>query len=231
MEKSLGLERFMHVLKVISARSIWLFPLTDLNPQGKAINTDLIEWLKKTYHFQKFPSSEFDFDKDTKTLSFSGGKFRTTYDGKEQHIAVGLSIYNDGVVVNTESSTRNNDKFLDETLRAVAKDFDLVYPENIRRKLYYSEMDVRLDRPIKLLNPKLEQLANQISELREGPTVNFEFSGVSFLPEPSAQAMTLGIAIERKINSEWSENRYWTRAPLQTDAHVKLLKEFEALLV
>jgi hypothetical protein len=220
----------MRVLKVIAARSIWLFPITDLNPRGKAVDIDLIEWLKKTYQFQKFPSSAFDFDKDTKTLSFLGGRFKTVHDGKEEYIAIGLSIYNDGLVVNTESSTEEGDRFLDQTLRAVAKEFDLIYPENVRRKFYYNEMDIRLDRPIKLLNPKLEQLAKLISELRKGPTVTFEFSGVSFLSEPAAQSTTLGVVIERKVGTEWSENRYWTRAPLETASHIKLLENLEAIL-
>ncbi len=222
----------MQVLKVITARSIWIFPISYLNPQGKAIDIDLIEWLKKTYRFQKYPSSAFDLDKDTQTLNFSGGKFKAEDKdiGKEQYFAVGLSIYNDGLVVNTESSTNISDKFLEEVIHSAVKKFGLVYPGEINKRFYYSEMDVRLDRAINLFNPKLETLANRISELRHGKSVAYEFSGVSFLPEPQAQATVAAFSIERKINTEWPENKYFTRAPLQTDAHLQVLKEFEEAL-
>jgi hypothetical protein len=221
----------MQLLKVITARSIWLLPIADMNPRGKAIDTALIEWLKRTYHFQKYPSSAFDLDSETKTLVFLGGKFKSGHeeDGKERYIIVGLTVYNDGLVANTESSTNDSDKFLDEALHSAAKEFGLVHPVT-RKKLYFSEMDVQLDRPISLVNPKLEQLASRISELRKELPVTFEFSGVTFLPEPSAQATTSGFSIERKVNTEWSENRYYTRAPLQTDAHLQILEEFETLL-
>lgn len=220
----------MQLLNIITARSIWLFPTSDLNPQGKAI--DLIEWLKKTYQFQKYPSSPFDLDKDTRTLTFAGGKFKAGYEdnGKERYLFVGLLIYTDGLVANTESSTNDSDNFLEEVLRSAVKQFGLVHPGTISKRLYFSEMDVRLDRAINLLNPKLKTLANRISELKYGQPVTFEFSGLSFLPEPPAQATISAFSIERKVNTEWSENRYYTKAPLQTDAHLRVLKEFEKVL-
>ena len=224
----------MRVLKIITARSIWLFPLTDLNPKGKAIDKELIEWLKKTYQFQKFPSSAFDYDNETKTLTFDGGKFKAGYEGggKERYIGVGLIIYQDGLVANSASSTTDSDNFLSDALESATKELGLVAPERIRKKLYFSEIDIRLDRPISLLNPKLENLAHRISELRtEDPHIAFEFSGVSFLPQPQMQATISGFHLERKINTEWTENRYYTKAPLQTEAHLKLLEEFEVLLV
>ena len=222
----------MQVLKIITARSIWLFPISDLNPKGKAIGYDLIEWLKKTYQFQKYPSSEFDLDKNTNTLTFDGGKYKAGYkdNGKEQYLAIGVLIYTDGLVATTQSSTNDSDKFLEEVLHSAVKQFGLVHPGEINRRLYLSEMDVRLDRAINLLNPKLEILAKRISELKHGKSVAYEFSGVSFLPEPSVQTTISGFTIERKANTEWSENRYFTKAPLQTDAHLKLLREFEGIL-
>lgn len=224
----------MQLLTVIAARAVWLFPLLDINPRGKAVTSELIDWLKATYYFQKYPSSPLDFDPQTKTLTFAEGKFKSGYEasGKEQYVAIDLSIYTDGVVANTRSSTRDSDKFLDETIRSAVKELNLVYPENIRKKLYYSEIDVRLDRPMHYLNPKLEKLAAKISSVRGDTDLTaFEFSGVSFLPDPKAQAIVSGFSIERKVNTEWSENRYYSRAPLQTDDHLRLLEEFEGLLV
>lgn len=88
---------------------------------------------------------------------------------------------------------------------------------------------MRLDQPISSLNPKLVQLANRISELRKEPPLAFRFSGVIFLAEPSAQATTSGILIERKLNTLWEEN-ILLKSASPTDAHLQILEEFEALL-
>ena len=187
---------------------------------------------KEPITFRKYPSSAFDLDSETKALVFLGGKFKSRHeeDGKERYLAVALTVYNDGLVANTESSTSDTDEFLEGLIQSAVTEFGLVHP-GIRKKLYFSEMDVRLDRPIRLINPRLQQLASRISELR-GDTnpIAFEFSGVTFLPEPTAQAAVSGFSLERKVNTDWSESRYYTRAPLQTDAHLKILEEFGALL-
>ncbi len=204
-----------------------------MNPQGKAIETELIDWLKKTYQFAKYPVSAFDLDPETKALAFTGGKFLAGREsGKERYIALGLALYKDGLVVNTESSTSDGEKFLAEVLDSVAKEFNLILPEKIQKKLYLNEMDVRLDRSISLLNPKLNSIAHRFSELRiEDPNTGFTFSGISFHVEPEKQAVLSPFLLERKLNTDWSENRYYTRAPLHTDAHIKILEEIESILI
>ena len=223
----------MRVLKILIARSIWLFPISYMNPQGKAVDADVIALLKKTYQFQKYPSSQFDFDSGTKALTFSGGKFKAGYEanGKERYITVDLVIYKDGLVANTTSSTKDGDSFLAEGLRLVVNEFGLVPPDPTPQKIHLNEMDIQIDRSINVLNPKLAQLAGRIADLRtETPKIAFEFSGVSFLPQPDVQTRISGFHIERKINTDWSKNIYYTKAPLQTETHLKLLEEFEALL-
>lgn len=223
----------MQLLNVISARSIWLFSVLDLNPRGTAIESDLIEWLKATYRFQKYPSSPVDIDPESKTLTFTSGRVKSDYEAtqKERYVTVDLVIYNDGLAANTRSSTRDADRFLEEVISSAVRELNLVYPETIRRKLYLSEMEVRLDRPMSSLNAKLRELAAKISSLRGDPSpVGFEFSGVSFLPDPVEQATIAGFVLERKTNTAWSENRFYTKAPLHTDAHLRLLEEFEGIL-
>ena len=225
----------MRLLNINIARSIWLFSVQDLNPQGSAIESDLIEWLAKTYHFKKYPSSALDFDAQTKTLSLKGGKFKSglTDEGKERYVSVDLSIYTDGLVANTRSSTEDSDKFLEEAIHSAVNRFQLVFDHQlIRQKSYLSEMDVQLDRSISLLNPKLTELAATISSLQQDlNTITFEFSGVSFLPGPTAQTTVAAFSLERKINIPWSENRYFTKAPLHTHAHLQLLNDFESILI
>src|SRR5438874_7481889 len=65
----------MQLLNVITARSVWLFDIAELNPRGKALFPDLFEWLKEAYDFQKVPSSLTDVD-DTKAFVFSNGQYQ-----------------------------------------------------------------------------------------------------------------------------------------------------------
>jgi len=214
----------MELLSVIKARSIWLFDANDLNPRGKRIYPELLSWLKECYNFLKIPSSLDDLD-ETKALAFLNGSFQTS---PENIIGVDLKIYNDGVVVDTRSSTKDNDKFIDEMLSSAAKQFDLVYsPEMIRKRLYLSELNVRCKRTLQDLNPKLKAFTDKISQLVNGEV---ELCSIGFWAEQNTPAPLAPFRFERKLNAEFSEHRYYAAAPLQTDDHLKLLDELENIL-
>src|SRR5947209_12633647 len=144
----------MELLSVIRARSIWLFDLQDLNPRGKDIESHLIDWMRDHCHFSKCPSSIYDRDAN-QALTFTNGSFQVR---EEFFISVDMmSIYNDGLVADTRSSTKDTDAFLEDVLNSAVRDFSLVYkPEMIRQKLYISELNVRSDRPLGNINPKLQ---------------------------------------------------------------------------
>src|SRR5262245_52187553 len=117
----------MQLLSVFNARAVWILPLADLNPRGRAIGFDIIEWLKRTFDFKKYPSSVLDLDQN-KAFVFSGGTFRFVDEGgNDNRVAVELSIYNDGIVASTRSSTKDADRFIEQGLNAAASMFDLVY--------------------------------------------------------------------------------------------------------
>src|SRR5258708_2819668 len=111
----------MQLLNVNTARSAWLFDTAELNPRGKALFPDLFEWLKDAYDFQKIPSSMTDVD-DTKAFVFSTGQYQAK---EEIFVNVELKIYNDGLVANTQSSTRDTDRFLEDVLISASAEFSL----------------------------------------------------------------------------------------------------------
>ena len=219
----------MQLLNVIRARSIWLADTFDLNPRGKYIGPSIIELLKDNYHFLKYPASPNDLDQNN-ALVFSQGSFQIK---KDLVIAVDLSIYQDGVVADTRSSTKETDTFIENTLSLAVKAFGLEYrSEMIRQKLYVSELTVRPKNPLSGLNSGLLAFANKITSLlgEQGTTI-YEPASISFWPDPSVTTQQVNFQFERKTNIPFSENRYYSRAPLHTDDHLKLLEEFEDLLV
>jgi hypothetical protein len=218
----------MQLLNVITARSVWLFDIAELNPRGKALFPDLFEWLKDAYDFQKVPSSLTDVD-DTKAFVFSNGQYQAK---EEIFVHVELKIYNDGLMANTQSSTRDTDRFLEDVLISASAEFSLNFrPEMIRKKLYLSELNVSSLKHF--ANPGFERFATKIAQATSsnGP-FDFEFGGVSFWPRQTFPPLAVAaFHFERKLNTDRDQHKYFSRAPLQTDDHLQLLTDFEAELM
>jgi hypothetical protein len=219
----------MQLISVGLARSIWLFDVNDLNPTGKSFLPDLLPWLGEKYSFQEFPKSVAEMDKEKKGFIFQTGEFQS--DGGP--IQVNFSFYSDGVVADTWSSTEGGDAFLGELLRSAANKYGLAYkPEMIRTKGYVSEVVVQLDRHLNKVNPKVDGFCDTISKfLVKRNLPPFEMTGMIFSPDTSGNAYKPpGLYIERKVNTAFTENRFWSKSPFTTADHLLALEEFENLL-
>jgi hypothetical protein len=223
----------MKLKSVITARAIWLFDIQDLNPKGKSIFPDLFEWLKEQYHFGKFPKAIDDRDQHG-GWAFSDGDFQVK---EEIFIAADLAIYSDGLVATTHSSTSDTEAFMENVLESACKDFSLVFdPQMVRRKMYLSEINVTAEGSLSVINPALSEFARQISSaLSLDGAQEFQPVGISFGSDqtitPISKQLFTGFSLERKIGAPFSENRYWSKAPLPTDQHLSLLEEFERTLM
>ncbi len=222
----------MKLLSVKQARSIWLVYLVDLNPHGLNLLTFIPPIVEK-YKFQLFPTKpeELGFGKETREIKFSGGSFQKD---PQHNIGVELTIYNDGLVADTRSSTKDSDAFLNEFLNWISSEFDLVpFQEVLRSKAYVSELWVQTDKSLNTLNPKLEHFAKRLTSLIIGHShhpIAFETSGITFWTDPTVVNPPGGFRFERLIDVPFSENRYYSAAPLQTDAHLEMLMELESIL-
>lgn len=220
----------MRILNVAGAKSVWLFDISDLNPRGKDIIPEALEFLKDNYHFDKAPASIEQLDEKTKALKFERGRFQVK---EEFYIAVGLEIYKDGFVATCNSSTRDSEKFMEDVLSFTAKEFSLPYEHGlIKAKMRTSELIVRLDLPLSNINPKLRDLAAKVTALAGYTTIpSFEVSGVGFGNNPVESWLKVaGFMVERQEDTRYSENRFYSKAPVHTDEHEELLKEFEEIL-
>jgi hypothetical protein len=217
----------MELLNVITARSVWLFDLAELNPKGKSVFPELLDWLKDTYDFEKSPKSVDDVD-ETKALVFSRGH----YQAKEEIFVyvVELKVYTDGLVANTQSSTKDTDAFLNDILTTSGQEFSLTYKsEMIRKRLYLSELNVRSQKNLGGVNPHLDDFASRISKAGGH---QFEFAGLSFWPRQAIPPTAISaFTLERKVNTDRNENKYFSRAPLHTEDHFNLLQEIESVFM
>lgn len=222
----------MKLLSVKQARSIWLVYLIELNPRGLNLIT-LIKPIIEKYKFQVFPTEPDDlgFGKETKEIKFSGGSFQKD---PKHNISFDLTVYNDGLIVDTRSSTDDSDAIIDEFLNWISTEIDLVpYQEVLRSKLYASELYVQTEKSLNALNPKLVNFTKQLTSLiigHEHHPISFEASGIIFGTDPIVVYPPGPFRFERVIDVPFNTNRYYSAAPLQTDAHLKILVKLESIL-
>jgi hypothetical protein len=216
----------MELISVVTARVVWLFDIAELNPKGKSIFPELLEWLQEEFHFQKAPKSVDELD-DTKALTFSRGTFQA---GEEIFVDVELKIFSDGLVASTWSSTRNAESFLESVLESAAEEFNLIYkPEIVRRRIYVSELNVRSSKDLVGVNPALVEVASEISRLLpQNLRLPYEFSGIMFSQVQDLSNIAISpFRFERKLKTSPGEHKFYSTAPLHTDEHLKFLGWFE----
>lgn len=222
----------MKLLSVKQARSIWFVYLIELNPRGLNL-ISIIKPVVEKYNFQIFPSNpeELGFGKETREIKFRGGSFQKDL---QHNISFDITIYNDGLLVDTRSSTYDSDIILEDFLNWISTEYGFVpYKEVLRSRVYLSELYVQTNKSLNLLNPKLEDLSKHLTSLvvgHEHHPITFETTGISFWTDPAITNPPSSFKFERVIDVPFNTNRYYSAAPLQTDAHLEMLEELESIL-
>jgi hypothetical protein len=210
----------------IKARAIWFVDLQDLNPKGKSLYPEVVDALESKYEFDKVPESASDAKNGG--LEFIQGGFEVSEDN---WIDVNLTVYNDGLVVDTRSSTRHCDAFLEDLLK-FAVSLGMQYsPELVRRKTYISEVAIHTNRRLEVVNPKFREFSDRLASLLPGGGFQFEVTSLTFATDPQFQVRPSPFQFERKIGVPFADNRYYSQAPIHTDDHETLLREFESLFM
>jgi hypothetical protein len=196
----------------------------DLNPQGTVFFPDLVAKLVEKCRFQKYPQTIEDFD-EQKGVEFLAGVWDRVNVEK-------LTIYNNGILLDTRVSTAISEGILAEALNW-AKQFGLTYrPDMIKRWGYLSSLTFYSDVP--LLGPEaaITTLTRRVSEkLAQRVTdanLNYKPIRLDFDFDRSQINFPLAaFTIQRRGVAPFSENKYFSEAPLRSEDHLALLEEFE----
>jgi len=217
----------MRLLSINLARSIWMFPIAELNPRGRHLY-QVYQSIIEKYRFTDYPKviSEVNLQEGIK---IQNGVIEKT---DKEPVSVNLTIYNDGLLAETRSSTTDSDAFLEDLLVWLSGEFDLSYePEMIRTKVYVSELHIRMEQKLEVLNPSLEEFSKELSLKVPGyGEISLEASGISFWTDPSKVGRATPFRLERQEGMPFKENRYYSMAPLPTELHLEMLEEFERIL-
>jgi len=221
----------MELLSVTTARTLWFFEANDTNPRGLDLSLTVFPALIQKYNFANHPTRE-DLYKPNREPGekFIGGSF---VNSEGRNITIHLTTFDDGFVAETRSSTRDSEDFLTELTQWMVKDFGLTFrPDMIRRRGYVSELFVKSDYHVTGLTSELQRFADKLSTFISGPDgpILYEPSGISFAPNTSTALKPASLIFERAADASFSENRYFSKAPVQTDIHLELLNELEQIL-
>lgn len=215
----------MQLSAVILARVLGFVETFDLSPRGQVYFPDVVSKLVERYNFQKFPQKIEEFD-ESKGVEFLEGRIGNK---PIQKFVIWTSL----LVLETRSNTSDSKQILEEMLSWGAANIGLNYkPGMITRFGYVSDLTFYTDVPILSVNPALTKLAAKTSaaltDIWQEP-VQYEPANLAVGHDPMARKYGIApFSITHRAESRFSENKYFSEAPLPTDMHITLLKEFEA---
>jgi hypothetical protein len=215
----------MELLSVLQANALAWIESAELNPRGAVFYPDLVQAIVARYNFQKFPQKVEDFD-ETKGVTFATGRLGNS-------IVEQLIIYRYGILLDTRSSTGESKRLLEEGLQWGSTELGLVYePSMISRWQYASQVVFHSDVSLSGLSPAIKGLAAELSKGiadNLGERRSYELVALVVDYDQLARKHPLGrFSIQRRENTPFSENKYFSEAPLPTEDHIALLEQFEA---
>jgi hypothetical protein len=218
----------MKVSAILVARFFAFIETSDLNPRGRAYFPELTTALVERYGFVKAPQKAEEFD-ETKGVTFETGRAgEITIDR--------VVIHNNAIYLDTASSTEDSERIFNECLTWLSHEFGLIYkPEMVRRKTYVSQLTFYSDAILNSLHPALTKLASKLTTRVPqyyGQPLDYAPVHVSVGYDPQTiKAGPAPFIIERRAETLFAENKYFSSAPVPTDEHIALLEAFEADVV
>ena len=143
----------MEFVSVSLARLTALVQIQSLDPFGKASILEAIQGLASSFTFAKYPRSSAEIDVQ---------KGFELADGRMGEIVIDkISIYVNGIVVDTRSSTENSERVLESLLDFVRKGFGAnVSPI---RRTFTSQIVFRSDMRLSSMFPALDKIAQRLT--------------------------------------------------------------------
>jgi hypothetical protein len=218
----------MKLLSVLQARTIAYVEVDELFTRQHILDPEITPNIAERYGFLRIPEKLDDFLDEQNGIQFAFGRWEGTVINQ-------LALYAHGIAVETAASTDISEKILYDVLSWGADALNFNYHrEMIKRKAYVSGLLFSTDVPLNALHPKLRGIGERLSSSVAnslGHVFPYEVTSIFFgydttHTKPNAPIFT----IERRADVPFAENKYFSTAPLPTNEHFTLLKDFEAAL-
>lgn len=214
----------MELVAIEMSRIIYLTKV--VRPAGQTYLPDAVTKLLQRYSFAKYPSVD---DLSREVSSFGIGKFDDIQIDE-------FNIYADGVIVAARAPTEKLDAFLADVFSWAEKELGMVQAATARpEKFIESSIVVKSAKDLAFaLAPKTEaiEILNSAFANRAADGDPYRLSGFLIDCDPIqylGRRKPMRFAVERRVNEPYSENIFFSHAPLHTAEHVKLLAKLENL--
>lgn len=148
-----------------------------------------------------------------------------------------LSIDSDpGTIAVQAATTDAGDVVLDDVLQTLELNFGFRDLTQVARKEYLSSVVVIFERSIEQTIKELGAIQEIINRAVGAQSVGpFGFERMTFGPDLTAVPVTRinavqGFVLERRASHPFSENRYFSSAPLKTSAHFETLEKIGSIV-
>ncbi len=183
---------------------------------------DVIAAISKRYSFSKTPTME---ETNKTGAKFQNGNFK-------EIVVAELALFNDAVHVTTTDTIDSEAVRLDLTAWLI-KDFGFREPITPPKRAYQSDLIVDFDNSpenaLSLFQP-LEELIQKEVNAVNGDKRKIEFYRLDFGSDPMATGANAQFILERRSGVPWATNRFFCKAYIKTEVHLKALTLMDKLL-
>jgi len=170
-------------------------------------------------------------------LAFQMGIFE--YRGTRTQVTQLEIVSGAGLCAVTARDTDQGDAFMDDLISYLESEFGYRDIKAHSKRVYGSSIIIQFDDAIENHISGFLEIGRVLSDaisLRMGAQLDFAMERLTFSSDPQeaparvAQFLSSFI-IERRINHPYSENRFFSTAPLQTGEHMSVLERIEKILL
>jgi len=178
--------------------------------------------MKERYSFLKTPLDN-PFPRPSEGHKFENGSFNS---GEKNILITSMTIHTDGIVVDSRTSTEDNDSFLEDGITWASKEYGLPSVNELPiKRVYASELNVAFDKQPSFFDKRLTSFLGDASSILGDKALGF--AGFSLSTEQGIGVQAQVFKFEIEINTGFDENRYYSYAPTTTSKHFKLLEMLE----
>jgi hypothetical protein len=193
---------------------------------GRFSLLDTAKALIDRYGFIKFPQTLEEWQ-STDGAKFSHGRYQGT-------IISQLVLYGRGLAVDTEATTDESEQVVLDLIQWGGAKFGITLPTPRRGDLaFVSSITFVSDISLDWLHPALRVLGERatLGVNWLASSAKYETAGLTLkVDDFNMKFAPAAFSIERRVDVKFSDNTYFSTAPMRTSEHVRALEEFEVAL-
>lgn len=216
----------MKIVTVNLARAMVFFPGGAEIAIGRIPIEAATKFMSERYGFHVYPKTFAEWQK-------SDG-VELVYGQRDGVIITRMTLYARGIGVDTQTNTEDCEKIIDDLLASGGDVLGISIKGPVTRRLYQSDLTFISNAALNAIHPAVAVLATRVEPFAAAflPERKYELTKIQLSVDDANLKYTAGpFRIERREGIPFSDNAYFSSAPMPTAAHAAALEEFEASLL